>query len=202
VANIGTIVLFVGTIGISACTADSSPTNQAGMAGHSDNGISGAGMKEVRKTVPLKSETPSTETDRLMLEQAAGACKGSEFNSFFEAAVRSKSVRTRYFTSPIKTGTGISSASSYHFPFQIMDYSYVTSDTVGKELRDWENVQLEFNQAQDERYRVDWVRINYGPNGDDEGETPDDDKTYGPRGYLIFKPTVECWALIEDGVER
>ncbi len=152
------------------------------------------------KPSPAKAPLALTATDRLMLEQAERSCKSGEVKSFLEAALRSKPVRLRYFIKPVKTAMGIRSVESYSFPFQIMDYNYVTAESVEKAPGDREYVQLDINQAQDERFRVDWIRIDFGKNGNDEGETPDDDKTYGPQGFLIFAPTAKCWTLVEDGV--
>lgn len=194
--------LAIGIIGMTACSAANSPSRKTEAAEEAggDEALTKASVVQV--SAPTKSEPALTETDRIMLKQAEAACQSDEFTSFFEAAVRSRQVRARYFASPIKTETWIRSVDSYSFPFEIMDHSYVVLGSAEKDSNDWQYVQLDFNQAQDERYRVDWVRINYGPNGNDAGATPEDDKLYGPRGYLIFKPTAECWALVEEGIEE
>lgn len=141
---------------------------------------------------------PLSETDRMMLDQAKTACANADFRPFFEAALRTQAVRERYFTGPITTASGQKSVSDYRFPIEIMDFSYIASGSAARGPNKWEYVKLEFNQAQDERYSVDWVRIDFGPNGNDEGETPEDDREYGPRGQLLFKPTAECWTLTDD----
>lgn len=141
------------------------------------------------------------ETDKMMLAQAETACKATDFKPFFEALLRSAQVRVRYFNGPIRTVKGSVDAADYHFPIQIMDYSYIVRGSAERGPNEWEYVKLEFNQAQDERYRVDWVRFDPGANGNDEGATPEDDREYGPRGYLLFYPTAECWTLVEEGVE-
>jgi hypothetical protein len=46
----------------------------------------------------------------------------------------------------------------------------------------------------------DWVRIDFGKNGNYEGETPEDDTTYAAHGQMLFYPTKECWALMENVV--
>lgn len=158
------------------------------------------------QSVPVKApDIPKpaalSETDRLMLDQAKTACKNADFKQFFEAVLRAQPVRERYFPAPIQTASRKVAVSEYRFPIQIMDYSYIVAGSEQRGPNNWEYVKLEFNQAQDERYRVDWVRVDFGPNGDDEGATPEDDREYGPRGYLLFYPTKECWTLVEEGVE-
>lgn len=190
---------LIGSVGLVACSAADSPDTEASLK--RDEGNATEETIETSVTPPTEAEhVVLTETDRIMLEQAEKACKRDDFKSFFEAVLRSKPVRLAYFTSPILTATGKQTADRYRLPIQMLDYNYVTSDSAPKDSGEREYVQLEFNQAQDERYRVDWVRIDFGKNGNDEGETPEDDKTYGPQGYLIFKPTTECWTLVEDGV--
>lgn len=188
---------LIATIGLAACSAAGSTDSEASMVRDAVKQKAAPAVKPPATSKPAAL----TETDRIMLEQAERACKSDDFKSFLEAALRSKPVRLAYFTSPIATATGMQSVVRYRFPIQILDYNYVTSDSAEKASGEREYVQLEFNQAQDERYRVDWVRIDFGKNGNDEGETPEDDKTYGPHGFLIFKPTTDCWTLVEDGVE-
>ncbi len=191
---------LIATIGLAACSAAGSTDSEASMK---RDEVGAVKKKAAPAVKPPATSKPAalTETDRIMLEQAERACKSDDFKSFLEAALRSKPVRLAYFTSPIATKTGMQSAVRYNFPIQILDYNYVTSDSSGMTSGEREYVQVEFNQAQDERYRVDWVRVDFGKNGNDEGETPEDDKTYGPHGFLIFKPTTDCWTLVEDGVE-
>jgi hypothetical protein len=194
---------LMGVASLSACSEAAAPQSQpdASPEPRIGNTVVEAALEPAAPPATPTS-APLTETDKMMLEQAKGACKNGEVKSFLEAALRSKPVRLRYFTKPIKTATGIRTVESYSFPFQIMDYNYVTTESVEKAPGDWEYVQLDINQAQDERFRVDWVRIDFGKNGNDEGETPEDDKTYGPQGYLIFEPTADCWTLVEDGIAR
>lgn len=194
------LAALVGTAGLAACSVAGSPDSEASLK---RDEVNTAKQKAEAPAIPPEKTEPIalTETDRIMLEQAERACKSDDFKSFLEAALRSKPVRLAYFTSPITTATGMQPVVRYSFPIQILDYNYVTSETAGIASGEREYVQLEFNQAQDERYRVDWVRIDFGKNGNDEGETPEDDKTYGPHGFLIFKPTTDCWTLVEDGVE-
>lgn len=142
-----------------------------------------------------------TETDALMLSQAEAACKASDFTAFFEAMLRSRAARLRYFEARIRTPEGLTDVGDYRFPIELIDQSFIIAGSAANGPDNWEYVKLEFNQAQDERYRVDWVRVDLGPNGDDEGATPEDDREYGKRGYLLFRPTTACWTLAEEGYE-
>lgn len=197
------LAAMIGVAGLAACSQASAPQSQTGASAEQGAGNAAVQAAAVPAAQPTRPEPAAlTETDTMMLEQAEGACKSGDFKPFFEAALRSRPVRLRYFTKPIKTAAGTRAAESYGFPFQIMDYNYVTAGSAAKASRDREYVQLEINQAQDERIRIDWVRIDFGTNGNDEGETPEDDKTYGPQGYLIFAPTADCWTLVEDGIAR
>ena len=191
--------VLIGAAGLAACSATGPPDTEAPLKRDEANAAEQTAKAPV---FPSKEVEPVslTETDRIMLEQAEQACKRDDFKSFLEATLRSKPVRLTYFTSPIATATGMQPVDRYNFPIQMLDYNYVTTASAAKVSGEREYVQLEINQAQDERYRVDWVRIDFGKNGNDEGETPEDDKTYGPQGYLIFKPTAKCWTLVEDGV--
>ncbi len=195
------MTVILGVAILSACSDASAPQSQTDASPEQRVGNAIVEAAPVPAAPPARPAPAAlTETDRMMLEQAASACKNGEFKPFLEAALRSKPVRLRYFTKPVNTATGARPVESYSFPFQIMDYNYVTVGSVEKAPRAWEYVQLDINQAQDERVSVDWVRIDFGKNGNDEGETPEDDKTYGPRGQLLFYPTNECWTLLEDGI--
>lgn len=153
--------------------------------------------------IPAAKPTILSDSDQIVLRLAADACKHRYFKQFFQAAVRSKEVRLRHFNTPIDTQAGKRTNDEYAFPFEMMDYSYVTASPAGKSSQEREQereyVHLEFNYAHDGRVRVDWVRVDFGKNGNDEGETPEDDREYGPRGYLLFYPTADCWTLSQDG---
>lgn len=185
---------------LAACSAASKTETHAKNSDAQSSNTPIEDVAEEPKPTPAKTPPMLTETDQLMLEQAQNACRNSDFKSFFEALLRSKPVRLRYFEKPITTETGIRSVDDYAFPFEIVDYNYVTSTSRRKGPAEWEYVKLEYNEAQDERYSVDWTRIDFGANGNDEGETPEDDKEYGPPGRLLFYPTNECWTLIEDNI--
>ena len=191
--------VLIGTAGLAACSATGSPDTEAPLKRDKANTAEQTAKAPVS---PSKVAEPVslTETDTIMLEQAEQACKRGYFKSFLEATLRSKPVRLTYFTSPIATATGVQPVDRYNFPIQMLDYNYVTTASAAKASGEREYVQLNINQAQDERFRVDWIRIDFGKNGNDEGETPEDDKTYGPEGFLIFEPTAKCWKLVEDGV--
>jgi hypothetical protein len=199
--------LLSASIGLFACSPESSPDSQYAIPAASEDRKTTAEKVRPSKAVIAASDNALNDADRTMLEQAKVACKNDDFKSFFQAAIYSKPVRARYFTSSIKTGDGPQSGKNYSFPFEMMDTYFVTADSVNRAREDWENVVLDINQASDNRVRVDWVRIDYGPGGndpgaDDGGAQLADDKEYGPRGYLLFYPTDICWALVEDGIER
>ena len=186
---------------LTACTGAEPDPEKEQMGPDAAKATSAAKTATQSNDVASAAEEPLSETDRLMLDQAKTACKNADFKQFFEAVLRAQAVRERYFPAPIQTASRKVAVSEYRFPIQIMDYSYIVAGSEQRGPNNWEYVKLEFNQAQDERYRVDWVRVDFGPNGDDEGATPEDDREYGPRGYLLFYPTKECWTLVEDGVE-
>jgi hypothetical protein len=192
---------------LSACSGGSTPEKQAEAKARASDSEAATEIAGAPEASQPKSQPVLTETDSIMLKQAEKACRNSEFRSFFEATLRSKPVRERYFTTPIKTEQGERLADSYNFPFQIVDTYYVTTNTASRTPKDWEHAVLDINQASDNRVRVDWVRIDYGPGGNDEGADDGgaqlaDDKEYGPRGYLLFYPTHDCWELVKDGVEK
>jgi hypothetical protein len=158
-------------------------------------------MKKGGLAAVAATEVSLNESDQRTLKQADLACKNRDFMSFFAAALRSHSVRRRYFTSPIKTAKGDQLVDSYSFPFQLVDTYYVSTDSLGRGPADWGNVILNVDQARGNR-----VRIDYGPGGndpglDDGGAQLLNDKEYGPRGYLLFFPAKDCWTPVEEGVQ-
>mgnify|MGYP003430849543 CR=1 FL=1 len=159
----------------------------------------------------LALATPAGALDDEMLNwenQAEAACKNYEFNSFFEAFLRSDKVRAKYSAGQVaKVRDGVSetvAGSAYRdFPLGMLEYSWVTADSVRKNEAGlpppYEYVELEINVAGDRRARVDWVRMGYKNGSPDEGGE-EDDRTgaYGKPGYLLFYPTDACWELVQD----
>ena len=145
-----------------------------------------------------------TENDRNWIDQAANACKNREFKSLFEAFVRSAAVRDLYTADPITLSTKgevrrLPRARYFDFPIAMQDYRFISKNSEGAGPN-VENVRLTFNQSQDDKHRIDWVRVRYGGVGNDAEGEAEIIGTYGLPGYLIFEPTDTCWRLIEDSV--
>ena len=184
---------------IAGCSAPTTTASQIDAAEEKVSSIA-ASAKIQTAPIPAARRTILSDSDQIVLKLAADACKHRNFKQFFAAAVRSTEVRLLYFNTPVDTQAGKRTAKEYAFPIHMMDYSYVTASSAVRSSQEREYVHLEFNYAQDERVRVDWVRVDYGKNGNDEGETPEDDREYGPRGYLLFYPTTDCWTLAQDAL--
>jgi len=149
------------------------------------------------------SKQTESEHDRFWLEAAATACEDREFKSFFEAFVRSAAVRNRHLADPIAiiaNGESIELARKLYvdFPIAMADYTFVSKASEHAGPNKQEYLHLTFNQSQNSRYRVDWVRIRYAGNGNDADGEAEIARTYGKPGFLIFEPTQTCWRLVED----
>ena len=145
-----------------------------------------------------------TKNDRYWIDEAAKACKNREFKSLFVAFVRSAAVRERYTADPITLSTKGKVRQSpraryFDFPVAMKDYTFISKNSEGAEPN-VEYVRLTFNQSQNDKHRIDWVRVRYGGIGNDAEGEAEIIGTYGLPGYLIFEPTVSCWRLIEDSV--
>lgn len=159
-----------------------------------------------------------TESDRLFLEMADGACEAVDFPAFFKAFSGSWAVRAKYTAATVTQGmTGKSSAqprgaylNRNDFPIAPMDYEFVTAESAAAfeakpdaSWRDLSYVQLEFNTANDNRRRVDWL-----PGIFQKHQTPPPPeleeglgalvRATGGGGTLLFFPTETCWELVED----
>lgn len=159
-----------------------------------------------------------TESDRLFLEMADGACNAVDFASFFKAFSGSWAVREKYSAATVTYGmTGKSRAvprSEYlgldDFPVAPMDYDFVTAESAAafgskpdESWRDLSYVQLEFNTANDNRRRVDWLpgifqKHQTPPPPELEEGLGELVRATGGGGTLLFFPTETCWELVED----
>lgn len=159
-----------------------------------------------------------TESDRLFLKMADGACNAVDFASFFKAFSGSWAVREKYSAATVNYGmTGKSRAvprSEYlgldDFPVAPMDYDFVTAESAaafdskpGASWRDLSYVSLEFNTANDNRRRVDWLpgifqKHQTPPPPELEEGLGEMVRATGGGGTLLFFPTETCWDLVED----
>jgi hypothetical protein len=138
-------------------------------------------------------------------EISSATCRPSDFRSFFEQLLRTSTFRKSHLAPIVQQRRGrvvrsIPRAQYNRLPITLMDNYYVTTQSAAGDPRNWEIVKLDINMAQDERVRVDWVRVKRdGRIEGDEGPRTKDVE-YGPRGYLIFAPAGACWQLTNDGV--
>jgi len=159
-----------------------------------------------------------TESDRLFLEMADGACNAVDFPSFFRAFSGSWAVRDKYTAATVTHGmTGKSTAQPRRqyldqndFPVSPMDFEFATAESVkifdsksDASWRDLSYVQLEFNTANDNRRRVDWLpgifqKHQTPPPPELEEGLGELVRATGGGGTLLFFPTETCWELVED----
>lgn len=196
-----------------AGTADAADSAAPTAAPHSDRVANGPGA-----AARGKAEQTMTESDRLFLEMADGACNAVDFESFFKAFSGSWAVREKYTAATVTYGmTGESAAQprrSYldrnEFPIAPMDYEFVTAASAAAfeskpdaSWRDLSYVQLEFNTANDNRRRVDWLpgifqKHQTPPPPELEEGLGELVRATGGGGTLLFFPTETCWELVED----
>ena len=149
---------------------------------------------------------------------ADGACNAVDFESFFKAYSGSWAVRAKYTAASVTHGmTGKSVAQprrSYldrdDFPIAPMDYDFVTAESAAAfeskpdaSWRDLSYVQLEFNTANDNRRRVDWLpgifqKHQTPPPPELEEGLGELVRATSGGGTLLFFPTETCWELVED----
>lgn len=190
-----------------------------------------ASQSPAARTVTVRSGTddmrhptgakPLSETDRLMLETAAKACKspGSDgYVAFFDAFIRSEAVRRKYSARTIsiirrdsvtdrlvEERESIPAVAYRDFPIKMVDY-YRKPVRPVRTGDDDEYVKVEFNQSQSNQISVEWTRVHYdgkSDGGDDLGNAFDlDGRPYDPLrrtdGQLLFDPTDDCWQLVTD----
>jgi hypothetical protein len=159
-----------------------------------------------------------TESDRLFLEMADGACNAVDFPSFFKAFSGSWAVRAKYTAATVEQGvTGQSRSETRRdylgrdaFPVAPMDYEFVTAASAAAfeakpdaSWRDLSYVRLEFNTANDNRRRVDWLpgifqKHQTPPPPELEEGLGELVRATGGGGTLLFYPTETCWELVGD----
>jgi len=196
-----------------AGTADAADSAAPTAAPHSDRVANGPGA-----AASGKAEQAMTESDRLFLEMADRACNAVDFESFFKAYSGSWAVRAKYTAATVTHGpTGKSRAeprAAYldqnAFPIAPMDYDFVTAESAAAfetkpdaSWRDLSYVQLEFNTANDNRRRVDWLpgifqKHQTPPPPELEEGLGELVRATGGGGTLLFFPTETCWELVED----
>jgi hypothetical protein len=137
----------------------------------------------------------------------APLCRATEFRSFLEWNMRAPTFDKMSVASTVQMMRGgvrttKTRAQYKELPIALIDYSYITSRSAKGNPRNWENVHIEINEAQDGRVRVDWVRIARNRQFDEESISPKVGIPYGPSGYLLFRPTTDCWELTHDVIER
>lgn len=159
---------------------------------------------------------PLSETERLMLEQAAIACQSTGadgYVAFIDAFISSPAVQRKYSAAEIDVtidagNSGIVStlkvpASDYRdFPIIMEDHYRRPARAADPD----EHVELVFNQSSSNRISVEWTRVRYpipsGEDGDPGAPVTADGRPYEPEGkadgQLIFAPTAGCWELIAD----
>lgn len=150
------------------------------------------------------------ESEKLFADMAEQACAARDFPAFFWPFANSPAVRARYSAPSLRHGVAgastVESAAAYlkrdDFPVVMIDHSYVTResqrrfDAADGDASQLVHVEMEWNAASDDRRRVDWLPGRFEPG---EGDGPGTlIAATGPGGYLLFRPTRDCWELVED----
>ena len=158
-----------------------------------------------------------TESDRLRVEMAVGACRNRDFAAFFQAFAGSSAVRAIYTAPLIRFGEVEKSVTMKrqqyqernHFPLATIDYFFVTAESAmlfdlkAQDPSSLRYIQVEINKSGDGRVRVDWLpgifeRDLTPPPEDLQEGLGDLVQETGSGGYLLFRPTTRCWELVED----
>lgn len=203
----------------SACGRDardeaSTPTTPAPVA---QADTAEATLNVETQTASVRARPVMTESDSIRLGMAEAACRQNDFRGFFNAFTGSWAVRERYTADQIGFGqTGQSRRTSRQayaddgrYPMATMDYFYVTSESAtqfdrnGGDPKSLRYVQVEINQASDGRNRVDWLpgifERDLTPVPEDVGDGLGDlVQETDSGGYLLFRPTQDCWELVDD----
>ena len=166
------------------------------------------------KTAEDKASAPQQQTpppathdeidaDEAWDKQAETACATGSFSGFVEAFVRSPSVARHYSArqvSIIRPGswTMVRGAAYGGAPVTLMDHRWVTAASAARGAP-FERVDLQIEQAGDNRVLVEWRPVEYATPGPDE-EDGEILRQTGPGGALLFTPTDHCWELVEDRI--
>lgn len=213
--SLATLALFA----VAACGGEAAGTaDAADSAAPSAASQTGGGTVVAAAAASGAAKQAMTESDRLFLDMADGACNAVDFSSFFKAFTGSWAVRAKYTAATVTHGmTGQSRSlprrdylALNDFPIAPMDYDYVTAASAaafeGKPDASWRDlsyVQLEFNTANDNRRRVDWLpgifqKHQTPPPPELEEGLGELVRATGGGGTLLFFPTETCWELVED----
>lgn len=141
-------------------------------------------------------------------EQAEKACSARDLPGLFNAMTLSDAVLREFLAPEVTVSEGdsvtrVAPADYDSLPIRLLDFSYVTRASFGLWEADPEAgldyVAVEFNQSQDDRWRVDWQQMS-GPilEGASDVEQP---RPVGASGYLLFYPTPSCWHMVQDHVD-
>jgi hypothetical protein len=140
--------------------------------------------------------------------QAEKACVDEDLPTLFNAMAVSDPVMRQYLAKSV-TLSDAEGVLSVHFneydalPIAMLDYSYVTRRSFEAWQKDaaapLDYVSVEFNQSQDNRWRLDWAQLSGPPN--EGGEASEQPQPTGRAGYLLFFPTQSCWELVQDHLE-
>jgi hypothetical protein len=198
--------------GVAACGAEAGSTTDAAPA--SPREIPGGGVSPAE----VATRSPPGESDRLRLDMAEAACRARDFQGFFFAFSGSAAVRARYTAAEVGTGVRGSSRlvtrrdylDQQSYPIATIDMAFVTAASAaafargeGADPKLLRHVELAFNEASDNRQRIDWTPgifekdLDPPPPHLEEGLGALVEAT-GPGGTLLFRPTATCWELFED----
>lgn len=214
-ARAGALATLIAVLtGLNACDANRDAS--AREADHSPHFAEGGQGLTPPDSHAADIARPLSETDRLMLDQAAIACQspGADgYVSFFDAFIRSAAVRSRYSSAAIEVildrGNGSAPATRKVPAREYRDFPILMEDDYRRPARSAdrdEYVEVVFNQSSSNRISVEWTRVRYvGPSegGDDRG-TPvtAEGRPYDPEGkadgQLLFAPNADCWELVAD----
>lgn len=159
---------------------------------------------------------PLTESDRMLLREAAAACTDADANAFFDVFIQSAAVRRKYSArtvtfalqtqdSKLLRRSEILGSRYLDFPIMMVDY-YRKPARPLRPGDDDEYVEISIYKGPQNQLAVEWTRVHYdgrSDGGDDLGNAITlDGKPYDPAGssdgQLLFRPAGGCWELESD----
>jgi hypothetical protein len=167
---------------------------------------------------PTPASAPLTESDRIALEMARGACAARDFRGLFTQMAASAAVRIAYSAPIIEVSTlgrngepsqtrQIAARAYRDFPIRLVDYYFKPVAPSNPGDSD-EYIDIAFNQSQNDQFSVEWARVHYdgkSEGGDDLGNIIGPDGAPLPAGthpdadgQLLFEPNANCWQLVAD----
>lgn len=157
-----------------------------------------------------------TESDRMLLREAAAACTDADANAFFDIFIQSAAVRRKYsapnITFSLETQDSrplrqseIPGSRYRDFPIMMIDY-YRKPVRPLRPGDDDEYVEISIYKGPQNQLAVEWTRVHYdgrSDGGDDLGNAVTlDGKPYDPAGpsdgQLLFRAAGGCWELVSD----